>query len=477
MAFLANKLSTSWRDRLAALAPAFLRPYWERLKASPLGYRLAKGAFWSLAGAGISRGLTLVSSILIARMLGKEGFGRLGVIQNTVGMFGVFAGFGMGLTATKHVAEYRSADPQRAGRVVVLTETVTLATSFLVVLALAVSAPWLAQHTLADTQLGPLLLLGGLLIPFSALNGVQTGALSGLEAFKAIAKANFWSGLLSFPVLLAGAYWWGITGAVLGLVTTQFANCVLSHLALRSEAARFDISLRFTRISHEKGILWDFSFPTVLSNAMGWCANWICTAMLVNQPRGYSEMGIVSASNQWRAALMFLPGLLISATLPMLASEHRNEPRDFGRVMQLSHRMLVFLVVPIALSTMLAAGLIMTLYGHGFAQGRPALVYTLAATAIVAISSPAGSAIIAKGRMWLSLVLTLSNAGIFISLTHLLIPPFGAAGLACAFLAANFLQTVGAYIYLRPELPEGMFSRNIIVMVFLSGFAFCILLL
>ena len=72
-----------------------------------MGYRLARGVFWSMAGAVISRGLMLAAWVLVARMLGKTGYGELGMIQSTVGMFGVFAGFGLGLSATKHVAEFR----------------------------------------------------------------------------------------------------------------------------------------------------------------------------------------------------------------------------------------------------------------------------------------------------------------------------------------------------------------------------------
>ena len=74
-----------------------------------------------MAGAVISRGLMLAATVLVARMLGKTVYGELGMIQSTVGMFGVFAGFGLGLTATKHVAEFRQSDPDRAGRIINLS--------------------------------------------------------------------------------------------------------------------------------------------------------------------------------------------------------------------------------------------------------------------------------------------------------------------------------------------------------------------
>jgi O-antigen/teichoic acid export membrane protein len=61
-------------------------------------------------------------------MLGKTGYGELGMIQTTVGMFGVFAGFGLGVTATKHVAEFRRSDPARAGRIIGLSSVFAVGT-------------------------------------------------------------------------------------------------------------------------------------------------------------------------------------------------------------------------------------------------------------------------------------------------------------------------------------------------------------
>ena len=89
---------------LQAFLPAFATPLWTRLQGSSVNERLARGAFWSIAGAVASRAIGLCASILVARLLGKERFGELGIVQGTIEMFGTFAGFSMGFTATKHVA-------------------------------------------------------------------------------------------------------------------------------------------------------------------------------------------------------------------------------------------------------------------------------------------------------------------------------------------------------------------------------------
>ena len=75
----------------------------ELVPEGSLRARFAIGAFWSVVGAVISRGFLLVASILCARFLGKEGFGALGMIQSTAGMFGAFAGLGLGLTIAKGI--------------------------------------------------------------------------------------------------------------------------------------------------------------------------------------------------------------------------------------------------------------------------------------------------------------------------------------------------------------------------------------
>jgi len=103
---------------ILTVLPSPLRQVWFRIRASPLGHRLAHGTFWMVTGTMISKLLGLGSSIILARILGKIPFGEFGTIQSTVGLFGVFAGMGIGITATKYVAEYRELQVDRCGRII-----------------------------------------------------------------------------------------------------------------------------------------------------------------------------------------------------------------------------------------------------------------------------------------------------------------------------------------------------------------------
>src|ERR1035441_7680402 len=83
-------------------------------RSDSLRGRFARGAVWSLIGAALAQGANLAASVITARLLGRVQFGMYGMVQSTVGMLGVFAGLGLGLTATKYVAEFRSRDPERS---------------------------------------------------------------------------------------------------------------------------------------------------------------------------------------------------------------------------------------------------------------------------------------------------------------------------------------------------------------------------
>jgi O-antigen/teichoic acid export membrane protein len=438
---------SSPKATVEALCPRFLRGYKERLEASPLGYRLAKGAFWSLVGTVLSRSLSVVSSVLVARMLGKVGMGELGIIQSTVGIFSAFAGLGMGLTATKFVAEYRKTDPQRAGAMLGLSAWATWVSGTVMMSAMFVLAPWFAQHPLAAPHLTDLIRVGSVMLLLGSVNGAQTGALSGFEAFKTIARVNLACGLLSFPLMVGGAWWLGLLGAVWGLVGSMAVNCVFSHLALRREAAAAGVPLSAKLLPEQWEVLWRFSLPSVLCNVIFGPVTWACAALLVNRPNGYAEMGVFNVTVSWFNAVTFLPGVLAQVLLPLLSSQAAEAG---GR----SQKELVFLavkanaiaVIPVALFLICLSPFIMSLYGAGFREGWPTLALILLTAVVVAIQGPAAQGVIAAGRMWSLFAMYLGWGVAYLGGTLLLVR-FGSFGLAEALLAAYVLSSTAMFLF------------------------------
>jgi O-antigen/teichoic acid export membrane protein len=373
-------------------------------------------------------------------MLGEVGFGELGIVQSTVGMFQVFGGFGLGITATKYVAEFREKDPGRAVRIISLSGFVAVATGAIFGLALFGLAPWLAQHTLNSPRLAGVLKIGAFLLLMGALSGAQSGALAGFEAFKSIAGVNFLTGISTFPLLVGGAYLGGLNGAVWGLAAGSCFNWLLNKQALKGEIQKTGIPLRLKDCAQEWRVLWGFSIPSVLSGLMVMPVYWICNAILVNQPNGYAEMGIFNAASQWRSAILFLPMAVGSILLPILANLNgADDRRRFKQVLNYNILLNGVLASIVALPVALLSGVIMSSYGSAFAHSYQVLVILSFLAVLMAIINVIWQAIAGYGKVWWSFYLSAIWGATMIVATWLL-RNHGAYGLALAILVAHIIH-------------------------------------
>ncbi len=428
--------------------------------SASVGTRFVRGASWSLLGMGTAQGLAVVASIVTARLLGKVTFGEFGMVTGTVGAFGIVAGLGLGVTATKYIAEHRTTNPARAGRILGLSTQVAAISGGAIALVLFVFAPWLAARTLNAAHLSGELRLGCVLLFLNALDGMQIGALAGLEAFKATARISVVRGVLTFPLLIAGVWFFGLMGAVAATVVIGVIGWWLSQTALRREAARAGIQISYRGTRSDLPILWHFSLPAFVSAAMVAPVMWLATAVVANQPGGYGELGLFNAANQWRTALMFLPSVLLRVALPLMSSSIGvGQSNDFGKTLLLTQSLTVAIVLPAGALLMFLADWIMRLYGPEFAGAAPVLIGVICSIMISSIGIAAGAAIEAKGKMWAGFALNLSWGIVLITVVSLSASAWGAKSLAFGSAIAYLVLSLWGFLYVSSDLPAGMLSR------------------
>jgi O-antigen/teichoic acid export membrane protein len=386
-------------------------------------------------------------SVALARIMGREAFGELGIIQSTVGMFGTLAGFGLGVTATKHIAELRESDPLRAGRILVLSRWFSIILSGAGAAILWLAAPWLAASTLAAPQLAGPLRISGILLLLSGVSGAQLGALAGLQAFRPMAMVNLAYAAATVPLALLGARFLGLDGVVLSLSAGMLVAYVLGDLALRRSCLRAGIPIRVPGWHGELGILWRFSLPAALSAALVGPVSWACATILVNQSNGYAEMGVFNAANQWFIGLMLMPTLVGQAVLPFMAEQVGARQGAGGLGMMRRMVSLNRLTMVPALALCIASPAIMATYGPGFAGRWLSLVLCILTAAVLAVLTPVGQLITARGMVWAGFTMNLGWAVIFVGATLVLAPQFGADGIAGARLLAYLVHGLGTFAF------------------------------
>jgi len=394
-------------------------------------------------------------------MLGKVGLGELGIISSTAGMFGVFAGFGLGMTSTKYVAEHRFKDPAKAGRIMALTGLTAAVTGGTMALALAILAPWLARHTLAAPHLTGLLKISALSLFLGALNGAQVGALGGFEAFRTGAILALVGGIASFPLVVGGVYLAGLSGAVWAGVASSGLSWLLCHLALRREAARAGVPFTFSGCLQELPVLWRFSFPAFLSGTMVAPVTWACNAILVNQPNGYAEMGLFNVAGQWRSLVLFLPMTMGRVVLPLMCDAHgRGDVQRYAKVVGANLRAIWAIALPITVLGIGASPLLAQIYGREFIEARYVIAVLLLATFLNVVNGTVGQALVSSGKMWVGTIMNLAWAMVLLASAQILVTQNGSLGLSVAYLIAYTAHTVWVMWYVQARLAPGILERT-----------------
>jgi O-antigen/teichoic acid export membrane protein len=439
-----------------------LNYYKDKLGKSPIAYRLTRGAFWSLTGGVASRALTMGASIVIARFLGKEGYGEVGMVQSTASLFGVFVSFGLGLAATKYIAEFRQKDPEKTGRIYNFTTGLSLLSGGVGMVVLLAASSWLARETLSRPDLATLIAASSVLLFISNLVGIQSAALSGFEAFKEIAKINMIQGLITPLIAIPCVVFYSTQGAIAALTINMAFTLILYAMALRQECRKCNIPRHPGKsFWSETSILWKYSFPTLASGILIMLVTWITNLLLVNRPGGYAELGLFNAANQWRMVVIFLPALLNSALLPVLSDLYgRGSPIDFKRTSSLALRVTWTVGLPLTVSVIILCKPLAMLFGKQFLGAEKIIPYLMVACLLTIAVETMGCTLIAAGRMWICVIMNSGWAGMLIISSVILVPRFGGCGLAIAYLCAFLIHNLWLMLYIDAKLAPKLVSEH-----------------
>ncbi|MFH1931812.1 MAG: oligosaccharide flippase family protein [Pseudomonadota bacterium] len=407
--------------------------------------RLIKGTALNLIAVAFNQGSTLIVNIIVARILMKQTFGEYAMVQSTLLTVAVLSQLATGYTALKYIAEFRSSDPERAGRIMGLCALVSALMAGVGTLLLIAMAPWLAGVILKAPHLAVALMIGSGFLFFSAINGYQTGALCGLEAYGSLAKAGVASGIVAMAVISLGAWWGGLNGTLIGLSISAFVRCAIHNRWLRLESRVQGIKPQYRgRLSQEKAIIFKFALPAAIAGYYSMPMVWLANAFLVRQPGGYGEMALYSAANNLRILVMFLPGVMNSVGLSVLNNEKaKGDVSHYNRVFR-SNVLYIFLV---SLGGVLVMGIfgrqILQIFGKDFAVGHFLLWLLLVASIFESLSTALYQYVQSQAKIWLSIFsINLPREAFLVVAAYYLVQSYGGAGLAAAYLGSTILGLV-----------------------------------
>ena len=416
-----------------------------KINRSSLSKRLFEGMSWTLIGNVVGKFLQLLAFIFVARLVGKQEYGQISIIRSTLNMFLVFSSVGMGVTATRYIAMYRTSNPHRAYEIYLFTKKTVIWLGMIISVVVFLLSSYIAEHQLNNIHLSDALKIGAVILFLMTLTSVQMGALNGFERFKEVGINSALNGIIQLISVVLGAYLWGINGVIAGLGITSFILVLQLWFSLKKDISKIRTAEK--NKDDEKldssSIFLKFSLPAVLQGLVVIPVLWWVKTFLIDNA-GYGEMATFDVAEQWYYVVLFVPNSLGTILLPLLTNTNYNGSKEqYNKLLKVNILINVGVTFIIAVSVALFSPLIYKFYGKEFTDYQPLLILMITVV-ICAVNNVLGQVITSKGKMWIGFGVNALWAIWLITFSVIFIGKYnmGALGLAYALFVSYTLHSI-----------------------------------
>lgn len=429
------------------------------LGASPVATWL-RGAGWIFGSSMIERAAALVQTILIARAIGEDDYGRYAMLLSSIALAAPVVSLQLAYSVIAIVSRTAERDPERASAAVMVADRVLW---ILPLPVLAVCIVWpagLSQWLLGMSGFGWAMIMTGVNLVTVVRIGLNEALLQTKLEFRTLAIARTWTSVVAFVPLILVAL---LAPSLNNVMTAMATANLLRFFAVAIPARRHRRTLlegitRRAAFAHMGAIL-SFSLPTGLLSIFQSGAVWLGNYVLSRSPSGFVDVAIINTAVQWRLPVMMVLGSLSTAILPMLgASVGAAKNREADRLQR--YNMLLNLGLAILFCTVVIAvsEWILALYGPGFRGNGYLFGLVLVALVPTVYWAVHQQLLVARGTMWTQLALFSPYALIIVGGTIWFSEGMTGETLAYIQLTASTVAAVAIGIWVRimkdPDSPN-----------------------
>jgi O-antigen/teichoic acid export membrane protein len=415
-------------------------------------------------------GLTFITSIILARLMGVAGYGAYVYAMTWITLLGVVATFGLDKLLMRSVAAYlaqtdwsllRGILRWSSGVVLLVSSALTL-TMFIMVWLVWRFAPGLDETTQIT------LLIALWMLPLWAITRLWQFGVWGFDRVVSGQLIEFIVRPLLFVLLLIGVYWgWGssLTAPVtMILQVAASAMAVLLALWFLRQALPGDV---MTAVPTYQSTLWlAAAWPLLLSNTLE-VVNVRADILLLGSLHGTEAVGIYNVAKRLAELVTFVLIAVNMSIGPRIATLYAmREIAALQKLVTKSVRLIFWGSLALAAGLLIFSPWVLLIWGTEFAEGYPTLAILVVAQMVNAAMGPVGLVLIMtrheRDMVWGV------GAGLIVNVCFnlLLIPRWGAPGTAVATLLAtitwNVLLVILAYrrlgIYTFAFAPQRTFD-------------------
>ena len=401
---------------------------------------VAKNTSALVGGEAVSRVLTFLVTLYIARSLGAESLGQYAFALAFVSLFRVFADMGLNTLTTREVAK----DHKMAGKYLTNLLTIKSLLGFLTFLLV-----YLAVHATGKSEeLSLLVYVAALWIWAESLGGLVQSVFSGFESMEYVALLNVVEKAVLFGVSFY-ALLSDVPHKLLWLISAYPISSLcafsvgLTLLAVRGLPVRMEVDRRFWMDVLKAG--WPFALMGILGGIYLYTDR-VLLSIIQGEDR---VVGWYTAGAKAFWTVYAVQAFFYRALFPTASKTYSKSTEDYIRMLKRTGRLIFMYTIPVAtVGIIWAPRIVEFFYGYDYAPTVWVLRILLINLVIKGWTGLYGSTVLnVTGRQRDFMYAVGLGALVNVVLNILLIPPLSLNGVAIATVCAE--ATVGFVAYLR----------------------------
>lgn len=427
-----------------------LQIFFRKEGAHGLRSRLARSAAGIFALKVISIGLSFITSLLLARILGTKGYGTYSYVLAWVGVLSVPAVLGLDRMLVRDIASYHARSEWCMIKGLLhWSNKIVLLVSLAIVFLAAIIAIILSSFSVTSMLVSFWVSL--LMLPFASLTRLRQASLQG---FHRVVQGQMPELLLQPMLMLV------LTGIIYFLWERGLTVQCAVGINVVTVAITFIVGVQFLLKTLPKDVketspvyqtrIWLRSaLPLMFISSMQIINNRTATIML-GAIKGAEAVGVYAVASRGTEIITFVLLAVNSALAPTVSGLYAvKDMKQLQRVITKSARMVLAFSLPVALGLIIFGKWFLLLFGEGFTEGKTALSILSIGYLLNATAGSVGLLLIMTGHERDTAVGVGISAILNIILNAIFIPLWGLNGASIATASSmvlwNILLTIWVY--------------------------------
>jgi len=360
------------------------------------------GAGWVLTSSLVERAAALLQTILIARAIGIEDYGRYALFFVTIGALAPLVNLQLGYAIIVHLSRRRSGGGESAGALLAFTEIVTNLSVALLLLGALLFAEPLSRYLFGSPDQVLLIVCAGVMLLLTTKTGIYDCILQAYEDFRILALARVATALGTLVLLgLTIRNGGGLFEIILALVVCALGRLLIVRRPSREISQPLVAGITHERAMAEMPVLLSFCLPSALVSLASGYTSWVGLHALSLTSGGLGDVAVVNTAMQWRMPVLIVTASLATSLLPRLSRAlGSGDLRQARRLSLVNLGLNVGLAVLTCIGVGLCARPILGLYGPSFVSQSFLFLLFLLPVILTVFVNTLQQTIVAAGRMW-----------------------------------------------------------------------------